>query len=57
VNKRVLKALFAQDLPSVGPSPQDVGRILIDSRKVAKGDAFVALPGEKVDGHDLFRQP
>jgi UDP-N-acetylmuramoyl-tripeptide--D-alanyl-D-alanine ligase len=54
VNKRVLKALFAQDLPSVGPSPQDVGRILIDSRKVAKGDAFVALPGEKVDGHDFI---
>lgn len=28
----------------------------IDSRTVAPGDIFVALPGQKVDGHDFIRQ-
>ena len=27
-------------------------KIKIDSRKVEKGDIFVALPGATVDGHD-----
>ncbi len=29
--------------------------VVIDSRKVVKGALFVALPGEKVDGHDYVK--
>ena len=28
--------------------------IKIDSRKIVKGDTFVALPGTNVDGHDFI---
>ena len=31
-------------------------RVAIDSRKVSGGELFVALPGERVDGHDYVRQ-
>ena len=31
----------------------DFPRAVIDSRQVAPGDLFVALPGERVDGHDF----
>ena len=30
--------------------------IKIDSRKINKGDIFVALPGATVDGHDYVEQ-
>lgn len=30
----------------------EVHRVVIDSRRVQPGDLFVALPGERVDGHD-----
>jgi len=30
------------------------GKVVIDSRKVSQGDLFVAINGEKVDGHDLL---
>ncbi len=30
-----------------------VNRIVTDSRKVSEGDVFVAIPGEKYDGHDF----
>ncbi|SNS46892.1 UDP-N-acetylmuramoyl-tripeptide--D-alanyl-D-alanine ligase [Geodermatophilus pulveris] len=30
------------------------GRVTADSRTVAPGDLFVALPGERVDGHDFL---
>ena len=33
----------------------DVRRVVIDSRQVRPGDLFVALPGERVDGHDYAR--
>jgi UDP-N-acetylmuramoyl-tripeptide--D-alanyl-D-alanine ligase len=29
------------------------GKVVIDSRKVSQGDLFVAINGEKVDGHDF----
>jgi murE/murF fusion protein len=31
-----------------------LGKVVIDSRKVAAGDIFVALAGERFDGHDFF---
>lgn len=31
-------------------------RIAIDSRKITGGELFVALPGERVDGHDYVEQ-
>ena len=30
------------------------GRVTVDSRTVGPGDLFVALPGERVDGHDFL---
>lgn len=36
----------------VGDMPEGVTGITIDSRNVAKGDAFFAIKGEKFDGHD-----
>ena len=33
-----------------------VERILSDSRKVQKGDLFVAIKGENFDGHDFVKQ-
>ena len=34
----------------------DVARITIDTRKVQAGDLFVAIKGERVDGHDFLAQ-
>ena len=38
-----------------GADPQTVisGRVTIDSRSIAAGDLFVAIPGERADGHDF----
>jgi UDP-N-acetylmuramoyl-tripeptide--D-alanyl-D-alanine ligase len=41
----------------VGGSPQTpVGRVCTDSRKAAAGDLFIALSGERFDGHDYLSQ-
>ena len=37
----------------VGSQPQGVTGISIDSRSVSKGDAFFAIKGDRVDGHDF----
>jgi UDP-N-acetylmuramoyl-tripeptide--D-alanyl-D-alanine ligase len=29
------------------------GRVVLDSRKIRRGDLFIALPGERVDGHEF----
>jgi len=34
----------------------DLGTVVTDSRKVAAGDIFVALEGERFDGHDFLQQ-
>jgi len=36
-----------------GTLPADIGGISIDSRTLAKGDAFFAIQGENRDGHDF----
>lgn len=38
--------------PATG-SAEEFARAVIDSRQAAPGDLFVALPGERVDGHDF----
>jgi len=40
--------------PSVGP--MRFHRAVVDSRKAGRGDLFVALKGERVDGHDYVAQ-
>ena len=40
------------------PAPRSVtGAVEFDSRKVGPGDLFVAVPGERVDGHDFAAGP
>jgi UDP-N-acetylmuramoyl-tripeptide--D-alanyl-D-alanine ligase len=43
----------AMDAERSGPLPADVSGISIDSRTLAKGDAFFAIQGESRDGHDF----
>jgi len=38
-----------------GPD-RELGSIVTDSRKVREGDCFIALKGEKYDGHDFISQ-
>lgn len=49
-------ALAGRMLPPEFDSIKFPGRIATDSRDVAEGSAFVALEGERVDGHDYVRQ-
>ena len=37
----------------IGPVPAGITGISIDSRTVAKGEAFFAIKGDRVDGHDF----
>lgn len=39
-----------------GPSQGTFERVVVDSRKAQPGDLFVALPGEKTDGHAFLEQ-
>ncbi|WP_116452772.1 UDP-N-acetylmuramoyl-tripeptide--D-alanyl-D-alanine ligase [Blastococcus litoris] len=36
------------------PDVRVTGRVTLDSRTVGAGDLFVAVPGERVDGHDFL---
>ena len=38
------------------PEAAELGAVVTDSRKVAVGDIFVALAGERFDGHDFLEQ-
>jgi len=41
-------------LDVVGPLDRDVAGIAYDSRRVTPGMVFVAIPGQKADGHDFI---
>ncbi|MGY1772829.1 UDP-N-acetylmuramoyl-tripeptide--D-alanyl-D-alanine ligase [Blastococcus sp. SYSU D00813] len=41
-------------LPAGADGIRVTGAVTIDSRSVGAGDLFVALPGERVDGHDFL---
>ena len=43
------------ELVGVDPSAVVDGAVVIDSRTAVPGGLFVALPGERVDGHDFVR--
>lgn len=49
----VATATGARLLGGADPSTIIAGSVVIDSRQVEPGDLFVALPGERVDGHDF----
>ncbi|MGY1707082.1 UDP-N-acetylmuramoyl-tripeptide--D-alanyl-D-alanine ligase [Geodermatophilus sp. SYSU D00697] len=47
----VAEAVGARPAPDAGTV---TGKVTVDSRTVAPGDLFVAVPGERVDGHDFL---
>ncbi len=47
--------LFAEESPVRDGKPVDI-RVCTDSRSVTPGDCFVALAGEKFDGHDYLEE-
>ena len=46
-------ALLQQIVGEYTGAPVAFSGVCVDSRRVAAGDLFVALPGENVDGHDF----
>ena len=53
--KKLQDILYKVRLQSVnGTTDADVKDIQIDSRKISAGSAFVAIKGEKVDGHNFI---
>ena len=50
---RILRAERAT--PPAGSEPETVCRVVIDSRECGPGDLFVALAGDRVDGHRFVR--
>ena len=49
------EAVDASSARFVGPTmDREVGGVSIDTRTLCRGDLFVALPGEKSDGHDFI---
>jgi len=52
---RIAAALKEHAVGSLPKGPQSVSGITTDTRKIGKGDVFVALKGERFDGHDYLR--
>jgi UDP-N-acetylmuramoyl-L-alanyl-D-glutamate--2,6-diaminopimelate ligase len=50
--REIIQNLLAREIK--GPADQDIRSIQFDSRKVGKGDLFVAIPGTKTDGHGFI---
>ncbi len=51
--KDIYLGLGGQHAPTAAAFP--IPKVVIDSRQVAPGDCFVALPGQRVDGHDYIQ--
>jgi len=51
----LLSVLPEADARRATPDPE-VGSVRYDSRQVAAGDVFVAIPGETADGFDFVAQ-
>jgi UDP-N-acetylmuramoyl-tripeptide--D-alanyl-D-alanine ligase len=49
-------SFFANCLGAPIASDAPITRVVVDSREVSAGSLFVALPGERVDGHDFVAQ-
>jgi UDP-N-acetylmuramoyl-tripeptide--D-alanyl-D-alanine ligase len=52
---RIAAALEPHASGSLPRGPASVSGITTDTRKIGKGDVFVALKGERFDGHDYLR--
>jgi len=52
---RIAAALREHSTGSLPRGPASVSGITTDTRKIGKGDVFVALKGERFDGHDYLR--
>lgn len=52
---RIADALKEHAAGSLPRGPGSVSGITTDTRKIGKGDVFVALKGERFDGHDYLR--
>jgi len=52
---RIAAALAEQAVGRLPRGPSTVSGITTDTRKIAKGNVFVALKGERFDGHDYLR--
>ena len=51
MNFNLTKLAAVLEVPSAGEAM--LSGVAVDSRRVAPGDLFVALPGQRVDGHDF----
>jgi len=52
---RIAAALEAHSTGSAPRGSTEVRGITTDTRKIGKGDVFLALKGERFDGHDYLR--
>ena len=52
---RIAVALTEHAIGKLPRGSSTVSGITTDTRKIAKGDVFVALKGERFDGHDYLR--
>jgi len=50
----IARALAPLGASATGAGDRPLGDVRIDSREVTRGDVFVALPGERVDGNDFI---
>ncbi|MBW6465786.1 MAG: UDP-N-acetylmuramoyl-tripeptide--D-alanyl-D-alanine ligase [Brevefilum sp.] len=50
--KDIVSALTDRDIPLLD---HPISRVVIDSRQAVESSLFVALPGERVDGHDFVQ--
>ena len=52
LSAREIAGIVGGRLVDLAPEQMITGKVEFDSRKVEPGDLFLAIPGERVDGHD-----